>query len=321
MSQPPQDSRQQGAPDATQPVRHRAYEGKSIELGIDVLLNQPQMEQKDLESSWSQKSSRIPDRAIWLGAVIVVMIAVLIFLNLQSNKPSENQLQASAESMIENNDARIHATLWQTVSNYLQSDRIESMLPLIRNAEPTRKRLEKYYASQPFSPQQCLSLEKVKPFFYKERQLWHVVAKIDQKTAVALMLEEIPDGRYLVDWESHVDYQPMPWEQYILEQPHETMAFRVTAESSNFYAHEFSDESRWVSYQLRQKNSEHMVHGYAPRDSELHKQMDKAVSEGPRRIILRLQTSKEFAARRGVVIKGMVSDSIYRIEPPTSLSD
>ena len=38
-------------------------------------------------------------------------------------------------------------------------------------------------------------------------------------------------------------------------------------------------------------------------------------------MILSLQTSKEFAARKAVVIKEIVSDSIYRIEPPSTLND
>lgn len=292
-----------------------------MELGIDVLIDRPHMASRDMESAWTQKQSSIPDSVIWLSVVVAIMIALGIFLYLQSGKPSQDQMQSPLITMDEQNDRRIHAIMLQTVHDYLQSDRVETKVLWVRNPEQTRKRMEKYYAVQPFTPQKCVSLERVKPFFYQERQLWHVVAKIDRTTAVALMLEEVEDGRFLVDWESHVDYQPMPWEEFILEQPHEAMSFRVTAESSTYYAHEFSDESKWVSYQLRQKDSEHMVHAYAARDTAVHAMMDKAVSGGPRRMILRLQTSKEFAAKKAMVIKEVVSDSIYRIEPPTSLTD
>jgi hypothetical protein len=75
------------------------------------------------------------------------------------------------------------------------------------------------------------------------------------------------------------------------------------------------------AYELTQSHSEETAYGYVLRDSDAHKALTEGLSQGPKRMILRLQASKGFAALRAFVIKDLISDSIYRIEPPSSLDD
>ncbi len=301
--------------------KRHAHEGKSVDYTLDDLIHPSPVSEKTLESTWEQKPSQVPDVVIWSGVGIASLLALGIFFWLRSDTPSRQQVPIVEIPADPEPASNLHAALMQPVSEYLSADTIEKKRAYVRNPEQTLQRMEHHYAVHPLIPQTCESFIKIQPFFYKQRQLWHVTAKTGRNSAVALMLEQMADGKFLVDWESHVDYQPMPWKQYLEEKPNKEMAFRVMVQDSTHYAYEFSSETQWAAYELTQSHSEETAYGYVLRDSDAHKALTEGLSQGPKRMILRLQASKGFAALRAFVIKDLISDSIYRIEPPSSLDD
>jgi hypothetical protein len=99
------------------------------------------------------------------------------------------------------------------------------------------------------------------------------------------------------------------------------MSFRVMVEESPRYLGEFMDESRWASYRLSNPGVEATLYGYILRDSPLHRSLQNALTKGSQRMILSLQGSPEFKARQSVVIQALISEDIYRIDAPTTLTD
>ncbi|MFM2170554.1 MAG: hypothetical protein RI957_783 [Verrucomicrobiota bacterium] len=301
--------------------KRHAHEGKSVDYTLDDLIHPSPVAEKNLESTWEQKRSSVPDIVIWFSVVAASLLLLGVFFWLRSDKSSNSAIPIAESPAGAQEMTNIHDSLLASVREYLSADTIEKKLPHVRNPGPTKQRMEQYHADHPLIAQTCESFIKIQPFFYKQRQLWHVTAKTGRNSAVALMLEQMADGKFLVDWESHVDYQPMPWKQYLEEKPNKEMTFRVTVQDSTHYAYEFSSETQWAAYELTQSHSEETAYGYVLRDSDAHKALTEALSQGPKRMILRLQASKGFAAQRAFVIKDLISDSIYRIEPPSSLDD
>ena len=159
------------------------------------------------------------------------------------------------------------------------------------------------------------------PLTLSGRPFWQVLAVIDATHGEAILLEQISDTEVRVDWESHVDYQPMPWQDYARNPSAKAMAFRVMVEESPRYVGEFMDERRWASFRLSNPDTEEILYGYVLRDSALHGRIQNALARSSRRMILRLQGSSEIKARQSVVIHELISEDTYRIDAPTSLTD
>lgn len=325
MNSSPSPSPNQNQGGSVTPVdrapKRQTNKGKSVDYTIDALLKRPVGKEKNQEPEWGDKRTPLSDGWMWLGVLGISAVVLIAYFSMGSAKQESTENITTAAPTNEEVGKKIFTTIQQTLQGYFNADTLEKKIAFVRNPSATKPRMEKFYSSHPLLPRECLSVVRMKPFFYGDKQLWHVVAQLKDRSGVAVMVEQVGDDQFLVDWESHVDYQPMKWDDFLTQKPDDAMSFRVTVEDSPYYLHEFSDEKQWASFKLSQNDSDLMVHGYVPRDSEAHKKILAALSNGPKRIILRVKASREIVAKDSLVIQDMISDSIYRIHPPQSLND
>jgi hypothetical protein len=181
--------------------------------------------------------------------------------------------------------------------------------------------MEKFYENKPITPMRVTSVTNLKPLTLHGKAFWQVVAVTGPKQGQAILLEQLSDDEVKIDWESHVHYQPMPWDEYAVKLPTQPMAFRVEVKESPRYFGEFSDQSRWVSYQINAVKSDTLLYCYVLRDSKMHQSMDEALRKGFTRMILRLQASTAINLPNAVVVESFISADLYRIDPPKTLID
>jgi hypothetical protein len=184
-----------------------------------------------------------------------------------------------------------------------------------------KARMESYYSRYPLKAAKVGVVTDYKPLTLENTLFWSVVASVDVTLGERLLIEQLSENEVKIDWESHVNYQPMAWDQYATEQPTKAMAFRVTVEPTIRYLAEFSDEARWVCYQLQAKDSEAFLYGYVQRNSQEHALIQQRISNGGTNMILRLQFAKAMKAKNSLVINKVISNNIYRISAPTSPND
>ena len=104
-----------------------------------------------------------------------------------------------------------------------------------------------------------------------------------------MILEDTPKG-FRIDWEYYVQYNPMDWSTFIEEAPAPAMDFRVYANLAPDYRHPFTDEQRYIGVNLMTLNDTSEIMGYAERNSELGKSLQKFLANKHEELcILRLQ--------------------------------
>lgn len=310
------------APVIEEEKKRRHFQGKSIEYTIDELLQNNTPTGDSLEKGWGEKQGKIPAGLVAVFMGFLICVAVIVYQLV--DKDQELITAQTPLHPLETEDAvarELIKSIESTVRSYLAAKSIEEKVRFVRHPQATQARMEAFYQNTPLTPQPCELLTKMRPLTLQGRPFWQLLAVIDQTRGEALLLEQISDTEVRIDWESHVDYQPVPWSQYVQAPPPHAMSFRVMVEESPRYLGEFMDESRWASYRLSNPGVETTLYGYILRDSPLHRSLQNALTKGSQRMILSLQGSPEFKARQSVVIQALISEDIYRIDAPTTLTD
>jgi hypothetical protein len=153
------------------------------------------------------------------------------------------------------------------------------------------------------------------------RPFWVVQVEVEDGPPQSILLEQTGDTEVKVDWETHVCYQPVPWDRYAKERPTgTTLEFRVFVQRDVFYSHEFSDSGKWRCFRLTARNATQHVFGYAPAGSELARVLDACCDAAPSNVatvILKLRVPEQSASPRGVVIEKLVEPRWVRIASET----
>ena len=307
--------------------QRRHFEGKSVDYTIDEILQPNQYDPDTQENDWGSKTRQTPIGWVALLALIIISVIVFIVYTIFGDKEKKevidlekNKILIAEETDI-NTAQQLVTAIDKTVRGYMQARTIEEKLRYVRHPEAMKARMENYYSQYPLKAEKVSVVTDYKPLTLENTLFWTVVAAVAEKRGESLLIEQLSENEVKIDWDSHVNYQPLPWDQYAREQPTQTMAFRVTVEPTVRYLAEFSDEARWVCYRLRSQNSEDTLYGYVARNSEQHALIQQRLNEGGDTMILRLQFAKAMKAKQSLVIDKVISTNIYRISPPSSTTD
>jgi hypothetical protein len=307
--------------------RGRSFEGKSVEYNIDEIIEKKSIADTSQETKWGETSRKIPMGWIFmLSSLMLALIGFVIYIASRTREDEKKNAETKqiqiVEEVAETEEARaLVFEIESTVRSYLAAKTVEEILPHVRYPESMLPRLERYYAMQPVKAMHCTSIANLKSLTLGGKSFWQVVAVTGPRTGQSLLLEQLSPTEVKVDWESHVQYQPMPWDEYAVKLPTQAMSFRVEVEEAPRYMGEFSDASRWVSYQLNGLKSNVLLYAYVLRGSMMHLQMDETLRNGRHRMILRLQASKAINLPNAVVVDAFISGDLFRIDAPKSLID
>jgi hypothetical protein len=317
-------------PDATvttleeQPKR-AFFEGKSVEYTIDEIM-QPEVtyDPNAIEQEWGRKSYKIPAGWVAVLCILGAFIAYGTYRVIEKNRRAEVRIVETQQVLLEPkvDEAEVLVqSIERTVRAFYAAKTIDEKILHVRHPEAMRTRMEAFYAKHPLEAEPCEMVTNFQPLTLGGISYWKVLALKPDKKGNIVLLEQVSDTRVLVDWDSLVDFQAVPWEQYVAEKPFTAMSFRLEVEESPRYIGEFIDESSWVSYRLTKAKSESILYGYVRRNSATHQRIAAAQQAGSHHLICMLQCSPAMKAKDSVVIQDMVSDSFYRSSPPKSIYD
>lgn len=312
-------------PTLEQEPRRKAFEGKSVDYSIDEIM-QPEVvyDPNAIEEQWGSNESKLPTGWLVLTIVGICLIGLGMVRVLEKNRRAEKRIVSHnievAEPVIDKAHDLVQS-VDSTVRQYLAARTIEEKLPHVRHAEQMRPRMEIYYAKHPLQPEKCELVTNYKPLTVNGRTFWKVLAITDQKKTIKVMLEQISDSQVLVDWECLVDYETVPWDDYLREPAFGPVTYRLLVNEEHRYIAEFMNESQWACYRLTKPTSEGILYGYVRRDSPLHLMIHQARESGSTQMILKIQASSAMKAKSSVVIQELISDSMFRMNPPKSIKD
>jgi len=211
------------------------------------------------------------------------------------------------------------------VKAFCDAGTLEAMLPLVRQPEVVGPLMKRYYAKTPL---RALGFKRVRGFqgalVGADRDFWLFSVVLGDGSSRQIQVEQEVSGKFGVDWESAVMYQPMNWDDYARQRPpNSTMNFRVHVEEDHFFTHEYADSDRWASFRLSTPGGDETLFGYAPRGGKLENELLRLIEQNdkkPAPVILRLSLPANTKSHRGVIIEKVASPRWIYVDPPQTES-
>jgi hypothetical protein len=141
-----------------------------------------------------------------------------------------------------------------------------------------------------------------------------LTVELDNRQPRSIALERLPDGGFLVDWESFVFWSDPKWQEFLSKEPAGSSDFRVVVKIENYFNYGYSDPEKWFCYML--KDPENWAHswGYCPIDSEVGMTLNRMIrrqrQQGQDEIkaVLKLKFEESGKGRNQVLIEEVVQD-------------
>lgn len=304
-------------------------ERRTHDPNIDSLIDDATVAAKPLEETWNdQERARRPMPWGWFVLIGLICGGAVIWslVNLSSNSTKPEAARDESVARLEQ-DARENAAAESRVDRitgavraFVAAGSIDQILPLVRQPERVGPLMKDWYARHPLTHGRFASLNTFRPLTLGDRaSFWQVGCLLADDSKRELIVEELPDGRMAVDWETSVVYQPREWNDYTRDRPAGSFEFRVMLQPDVYYSHEFSDSTRWSCFRLATVGGENPLYGYCQKNSETERDLQTLISRNrgkPVALILRISTPVDLKSPRGVVIEKVMSEHWVYLAPP-----
>jgi hypothetical protein len=144
---------------------------------------------------------------------------------LQSGDKPSIDATFSAIQDIEGKRLKIEAA----IRSFFEADDVEQKLTFARDPQRVRPLMTRFYQSHPQTHLEWKNLGWILPVEEPGYRLGYAQAIFANAEPVSLIIEEVADGTFRVDWESSVRYSELDWEEFIKTQPASPKLFRVIA--------------------------------------------------------------------------------------------
>lgn len=312
------------------PQRLEVAKGEGVEARtatVDEILDDTgALESPDvpLEESWGGEAKRWPV-VPWGWFVLVTLICVGFagwsLRHLIENRHVTELAVSRTTELFSDEEQRkeearvLYQKLKDRATEYLASDTIEERLRHVRHPGRVAPLMSDWYEDHPLKGEKFMELGTFQPLTLDMKPFWVMRVRTDDRRH-SLLLEQTEEDEVLVDWETDVCFQPMPWERFVSERPEGEFDFRVEVRPDNFFAYEFSDESSYRCLRLAVRDSREHLFGYVERGSELERRILPLLRRRawPVPMIVRLRFVPGSAARRSVVISELISERWCLVE-------
>lgn len=288
-----------------------------------------EQDQPDWEKVQTEKLVRVgkPRRSrkgIWvLAGVAVVAVVAALILTLRREKPVERiavapirdepvEIKESEPEKIDlpeemnRNETELVAELEPLTKRFLEAKTVEELLPTVRDSKRLEPKIRAYYPDGKV-PAPGMSAFNAGGMIAYRGKLASVTVRTGEFADKQLAFLRTDEG-LKVDWESFVGWSEMSWERFIAEKPDRPVLFRVGAKLVDYYNFGFSDEKEWQSYELRSPDGEHVLYGYAKRDSTVDGKLRPADPRSASLVTLRMKFLPGEISRNQVVVDEIVTD-------------
>lgn len=303
---------------------------RTHEPGIETLIEPTTADPNALEQDWGAKAAEHKHIPWGWFALIGLMLAAAVIWSLtrvQQADGKAEQIQIETQAAILNDEledeeaGKLVDRIRGTITRFFEAQSIDDLLECTRQPERVRSLMKIHHKDSPIHIDSLKEIRSLQPITLDQRgNFWIASVSLQDGRSRNMILEVMPTGEVLVDWETFVCYQPMQWEEFVKSRPEGTsLDFRVYIQPDNFFSHEFADADQWNSYRITTLHSDEALFGYAQKSSEIATGLqDLLRSNRGRRtsVILRLGIPEGLKSRSGVVIEKFVSPRWLYVDPP-----
>lgn len=241
------------------------------------------------EEGWTeadQTRSGVP--VGWVVLLAAVLLAALIWALIRIPEGDANLERRAAvveQRLEEEQDTleeaeRLSEQIGRVMRGYLSAETVEEKAGYVRMPERVLPLMKDHYRTNPLIPLRPAAFYFFEPVAVVNYPFLLGKMELEDGGAKVLLLEDA-NGQVLVDWESDVAHQPMPVDEFIRKRPLEPMVFRLNVAWDDFYAFEFSDQERFQSLFLSQRDKPEFLFGYVPRDSPTFSRLVELLGRPP----------------------------------------
>jgi hypothetical protein len=121
------------------------------------------------------------------------------------------------------------ALIARSLTGFFTAESIDEKLQWVRDPERVRPLMASFYAAHEFKPQAFAELGWVRSVEEPGFRFGYVQARFENAEPVSVIVEELADGRVVVDWESSVRYGEMSWKEFLQAKPERPTLLRLLA--------------------------------------------------------------------------------------------
>jgi len=310
------------------PDAHSKASIKTHEPDVDEILNHEEII-IDPEQAWAEKNKTPPVGWFVLTGLVICGLGGWAVLSLFKAQPEIKAAAEVKQEILKDNEKEniqvklVLRKMEDCARNYLAADSIETLLPYVRHPERVKPFMETYYQSHPIKPGAFERFNRIRSMGLAGFSFVYTDTRLKDGQSHKILLEELENGSFLVDWESDVCYQPIEWEEYIKKRPPEAFDMRVKITIDNFYAYEFKDESNLQCFKIKTRDSNEYLFGYLKKGTQAASKIQRIVlksyqfgSQQDIPMILRLRFPKDSHSKRCVWIDAMRSPRWTYAKPP-----
>jgi DNA-directed RNA polymerase subunit RPC12/RpoP len=229
--------------------------------------------------------------------------------------PAPDESDVDIPALMKRSEVALLEEAESLARNFLKATRVEEILPLISQPEAAQPRLRRHYPNGTIEPPGLTFFNPGGSVSYAGSLFSVAVTTGDFEQRHIVFLDG-PEG-LKIDWESWVGWSDMPWDEFIARRPVEPQTFRTTLSQIDYYNFDFTDESRWQSYTLASPDGEHLLYGYAEKDSVLNERLKPASPGATRAVMITLRFAPGATSRQQVIIDSFVADGWVDRAAPT----
>ncbi|MFT5108450.1 MAG: hypothetical protein ACI8XO_002463 [Verrucomicrobiales bacterium] len=188
-----------------------------------------------------------------------------------------SDLEAAALDRQQSQQAFENARL--VAEKFLDAPNWQKRLAFVREPERVRPLMERHYA-RPENPDG--------PFVHRpmgkngkvvvHRSLMLLTVETEERDRLPLAVERIDEDTYLVDWESFVGHNEVPWMEIDTLLRTEPFVLRARIRKREYYNYGFQD-SDWSSWQLEDRPGDHRLFGYVDRGGPLDTELFQHIAD------------------------------------------
>ena len=300
---------------------------------VDVIVNDGPV--IDLEATWGIEKGikSLPIGWLILSFLIIGGSVTWLFIS-EKGKGGE----VARQSLLGNEDTRALAkqeegesaelvdSLFENISAYFAAKSISEKLKFVRYPDRVKALMEEYYGRNEIKTKEVVRILSQRSLSLDFRLYNAVFVEMADGSKESVLVELFDDGDMKIDWEGHVCYLPVPWDEYIEKRPIGSFLMRVYVQRIEYYTYDFSDDEKYTSYKLTARDFDGHLYAYTLNDSEagrkMNDHMNKVVKSGqkkPQPLMLEVSFPMESRRLDQIVIDDFVATSWVYSKPLTKI--
>jgi len=277
---------QEGQATRIEPDAKSRLDVKYFEPDVSEILGRDEVE-VNLEAVWGSEVKKAPPLGWFvLAGIILSGLALWAVVNVfkaqtQLDEAVEEKKELAVDYVKEKEEVRHTLDLMRScVHGYLMAKNVEEKLLYVRHSNRVKPLMESYYENHSMEQKDFRHFERIRSMGLESLSFVYGKVELSSGKKHQLLLEQLEDGTFRVDWESDVCYLPVDWGEYLATSPTKPLVMRVYIKRDHFYAYEFRDEARFDSYQLTTRDSDDHLFGFVEKGSDLAMDINRLIKRG-----------------------------------------